>query len=206
LARALDLIAFYGGSRNTIRGNRLTHGNTAGIYLNIAAKPADGFPANPTDYQIVDNRISNMREHGIDVVGAIRPLIGGNHIADVGGAGVALAEARAAVITGNTIGGTAEAAHTPAAQRSTGGIKLMWKTSDCRITANHIAPGGAAYAIFFEDGTAGNVAGGASPPQDHALDYAGDNAMSPGSIGLTNARLGNDANEVWAMGRRIGGN
>ena len=198
LARALDLIAFYGGARNTIAGNRLTHGNTAGVYINIYSKPNAEFPANPTDFRVQSNQISDMREHGIDMVGAIRPSISANRIAHVGGAGIALATTHAAVITGNTIGFTAEAWHSPSAHKQTGGIKLMLQTAECQITANHIAPGGAAYAIFFENGTARNIAGGPSPTLD--------NSMSPGSDGLANTGLPPDTNEVWMLGRRINRN
>ncbi|MEJ0047643.1 MAG: right-handed parallel beta-helix repeat-containing protein [Rhodospirillales bacterium] len=118
LARALDLIAFYGGARNRITGNRLSHGDTAGIYVNVCAKPNAEFPAHPTDFRITGNQVSNMREHGIDIVGAVRPVLDSNQVGDVGGAGIALAGTSSATVTHNSIRGAALAYRPPGGRQT----------------------------------------------------------------------------------------
>jgi Right handed beta helix region len=196
LGRALDLVAFYGGARDTIESNRLSHGNTAAIYLNRCSKPSSEFPAQPSDFRISGNQVSNMRENGIDIVGAIRPRISGNLIVAVGGAGVALAEASDAVIDANRIAEVGQAWHLPDAAERTAAIKLLMRTRDTILTGNHIDPDGAAYSFFFSRDTTGSIVGGKSPGMM-------DNMAAPGRLGVANPAPPDRNNRFWQRGKEI---
>jgi len=177
LARALDLVAFYGGSRNTISDNHLSHGNAAGIYLNRCSQPRGVFAEAPTDYRIFGNVVTQMREHGLDIVSANRLRIFDNRIDHVGGAGIATSRTTWVDIVGNAVANPVEADHPKATAVRTGGVILL-QTTGSRLTANTIDPGAGAYAIYFKPLS---EAGSQSPS-----DLIRANTLRSGFLGVTN--------------------
>lgn len=149
LARALDLVAFYGGAGNAILRNRLSAGNAAAIYVNLCRAPAAGVPARSLGLRVEGNVIADMREHGIDVVAADAPVIARNDIRRVGGAAIALAETAQATIEGNVMEAVAQAwrpatAATPPAAlrllRGSRGIRIRDNTQAGRTPTVYVSP------------------------------------------------------------------
>lgn len=65
----MDLVAFYGGTNNTIDHNSISYSNTAGIYL--ALNGASG-ETNPT---IWANSVDHFQQHGLDLANCTSPQV-----------------------------------------------------------------------------------------------------------------------------------
>jgi hypothetical protein len=178
-----DLVAVYGSDNVTVRHSKLMYTNAAAIFINrcdaSSTSTCTGNDINrrSSNVTVWDNDVQYTRQHGIDVAYTDTPTIVTNRIADVGHAGIALANIRGGVFSYNTVQRTGNETFYLADQ-SYGAILVKWGTASMSATGNQIygntVSGSTRYSVYFE------TLAGWPNPVNNALT---NNTLWPGTSG-----------------------
>lgn len=176
-APAMDLIATHGGYGNTIRDNRVSKGNTAGIYV---ACRNSAFTCAAGDYEenllISHNVVRQFRQHGVDIAHALSPVVSDNTIGEADFALLALGNVHGGLIQHNRLqGGGLDRGGV-----IYGALHVLWGSSGNTAVDNEIHGGLADFAVYLKPASSGYPDPAGNVVQDNDL-WKG--SSSPAHIG-----------------------